>query len=202
MQGGSLLHPGDGGRSCSFPQVPVSQVPKLEQEESQLETGTDEQGASGQASCAPHRPGRPGGHGPEVWAQLQERDPCLVLQLILPTHPHWKRHSSRASARVSAAVRIRRRLYKSGEDSPHNTHAHFSLNAPIRSVQGSWAPIPHLWTCGLSVPHLCRQTSGPLPSLGPADTAPSEGLRKCSSPEKGFPDSVTEGGLKNPTNDG
>lgn len=81
---------GTAGRSCSFPQVPVSQVPKREQEESQLETGTDEQGASGQAFCAPHRLGRPGGHGPEVWAQLQGARPCGPGPPagILPTHPH------------------------------------------------------------------------------------------------------------------
>lgn len=145
----------------------MSQVPKREQEESQLETGTDEQGALGQASCAPHRLGRPGGHGPEVWAQLQGARPCGPGPPagILPTHPHWKRHSSRASARVSAAVRIRRRLYKSGEDSPHKyTHAHLYLKCSTKCAGFKGSPYPIYGPAG-SVSHISagRQAGRFLP---------------------------------------
>ena len=111
---------------------------------------------------------------------------------ILPTHRYWKLHSSRASGRLSAAVQIPWRFYKSDENSPHQyTHAHLYLKCSIKCAGIKDSPHPIYGSAGSGVPHLCRQTSGPLPSLGTADTAPSEGLWKCSSPEKGFTDSIT-----------
>lgn len=52
-------------------------------------------GTSGQASCPPHHLGRPGGRGPEVWAQMQGARPFgPVLQL--GSSPHIGTESSTA----------------------------------------------------------------------------------------------------------
>ena len=63
---------GMAGRSCSFP-------PGVSESGSQVGTRVVpagdrnrwSRGTSGQASCSPHHLGRPGGRGPEVWAQMQ-----------------------------------------------------------------------------------------------------------------------------------